>query len=258
MNLCRIALLAVALAAGTAGAFDRLATLDTRPGVSVEYWVMERKDSGATLVLLPGGAGNLGIGKRGGPPASDNFLTRSRDLFADAGFNVVVMGRPSDRTELDATFRAGPEHLQDLRMLVERLGRDFGKPVWLVGTSRGTISAAAAAIALPPPAIAGVVLTASVTNGNNTVPVPSLALHEIRVPVLVMHHRQDACRICRPERAERIVAGLKNAPVRSLQLVDGGGGAQGDPCEAMHWHGFVGMEKEAVAAIAAWIRKPSP
>ena len=73
-----------------------------------------------------------------------------------------------------------------------------------------------------------------------------------------MHHRQDACRICRPERAERIVAGLKNAPVRSLQLVDGGGGAQGDPCEAMHWHGFVGMEKEAVAAIAAWIRKPSP
>lgn len=255
--MLRHAFALLALAASTAAA-DGLVSLETRSGVSVEYWAMPRQDASATLVLIPGGSGGLGIPKRGGGPASENFLIRSRDLFADAGFNVVIMGRPSDRQELEAEFRAGPEHAQDLRLLVERVGKEFGKPVWLVGTSRGTISAAAATIAMPPGALAGLVLTSSVTQGRNTVPVPSLALQEIRVPVLVLHHRKDECRICPPERAERIVAGLKNAPVRSLQLVDGGSGAHGNPCDGMHWHGYVGMEKEAVAAITSWIRKPAP
>src|SRR5262249_55983131 len=31
-----------------------------------------------------------------------------------------------------------------------------------------------------------------------------------------------------------------------LRLVEGGGGAAGDPCEALHFHGYIGMEKEAV------------
>jgi pimeloyl-ACP methyl ester carboxylesterase len=255
----RLALAILVLASGCAAALDRLATIDTRPGVSVEYWRMERSGAAATLILIPGGGGNLGINmKRDGVPMSDNFLTRSRELFAAAGFNVVVMGKPSDKAGLDAEFRAGPEHLEDLRILVDRVGKEFGKPVWLVATSRGTISAAAAASALPPPSIAGVVLTSSVTNGNNTVPVPSLALQEIRVPVLVMHHKQDQCRICDPQRAGRIVERLKNAPVKRLMLVEGGGGAHGDPCEAMHWHGYIGMEKEAVAAITDFIRNPAP
>ena len=257
--MLRLAIAAVVLASSSAFALDRLASVETRPGVSVEYWLMERDGATATLVLVPGGSGNLGINmKRGGAPSSDNFLTRSRELFADAGFNVIVMGRPSDNAEMEAEFRTSREHVEDMRILLQRAAAPLGKPVWLVATSRGTISAAAAAIALPPPAVAGVVLTSSVTRGNKTVPVPSLALQEIRVPVLVMHHKKDECGICDPQRADRIVAGLKNAPVKSLVLVEGGDGAHGKPCEGMHWHGFVGMEKEAVNTIVGWIRKPSP
>ena len=30
-----------------------------------------------------------------------------------------------------------------------------------------------------------------------------------------------------------------------------------DPCEAMHYLGFFGIEKKVVAMIADWIKKPS-
>lgn len=254
--MLRFALALLALAGSLASAADRLVTIDTRPGVRVGYWMMERPGAAATLLLLPGGDGAIGM--RNGVPTSENFLVRSRDRFASAGFNVAIVGKPSDRSELDAGFRAGASHVEDLRIIVERLRKNLGKPVWLVGTSRGTISAAAAAIALDPASIAGVVLTSSVTHGTRYPPVPALALAEIRVPVLVMHHRRDACRSCNPNEVGLIMDALKRAPRKKLILVDGGSGASGDPCEALHWHGYIGMEQEAVDTIADWIRNPAP
>ena len=244
------------LASTFAAAADRLVTVDTRPGVRVGYWLMPREGAKATVVLLPGGAG--GIGLKGGVPTSDNFLVRSRDLFAAQGLNVAIVGKPSDRDDLDGYFRVSAAHAEDLRVIVERLRTDLGKPVWLVGTSRGTISAAAAAIALDPSLLAGIVLTSSVTQGARAMPVPSLALSEIRVPVLVVHHRRDACPSCQPHDAAYIVDRLTRAPVKKLVMLDGGSGARGDPCEPWHWHGYVGMESEAVETIADWIRNPVP
>jgi len=240
----------------TASAADRFVNIDTRPGVRVGYYLMERPDAVATLVLLPGGAGSIGL--KDGVPTSGNFLVRSRDLFAAAGFDVAVVGRPSDRIELDNNFRASADHVTDLRMVVERLRKDLGKPVWLVGTSRGTVSAAAAGAALGPDEIAGIVLTSSVTSGSRTSPVSvfSLDLSEIRVPVLVVHHRDDGCVSCSPRDAARIVDRLSKSPSRKFILLSGGSGARGDPCEAMHWHGYVGMEPEAVDTITGWIRNP--
>jgi hypothetical protein len=46
--------------------------------------------------------------------------------------------------------------------------------------------------------------------------------------------------------------------VKKLVMVDGGGDPRGDPCEALHWHGFIGMEKEAVDIIGDWIKNPGP
>src|SRR4051812_6348520 len=148
--------------AASASAADRLVTLDTRPGIQVGYWLMARPGATATVMLLPGGEGGIGVVKAE-PPRSKNFLVRTRELFAAEGFNVAVIGRASDKQDMDLQFRAGRDHVEDLRIIAERLGKDFGVPVWLVGTSRGTVSAAAAAAVLDPPTIAGIVLTSSVT-----------------------------------------------------------------------------------------------
>ena len=51
-----------------------------------------------------------------------------------------------------------------------------------------------------------------------------------------------------------VLAFLVNATRKELILLDGGSGAGGNPCEAMHHHGFIGQEKEAVTRITSWIR----
>src|SRR6185312_8215825 len=145
--MARAFLLAVSLVLATAaGAADRLLKIESRPGVTISYWMMERPDAKATLLLIPGGGG--GIGLRGGAPHSQNFLIRSRDFFAGAGYNVALLGKPTDRPELDAQYRAGDDHVTDVRAVVAKLSADYGKPVWIVGTSLGSISAAAAAVGM--------------------------------------------------------------------------------------------------------------
>jgi len=239
-------------------AADRLLSLSPRPGVKISYWMMERPNATATLLLIPGGGG--GIGLRDGVPRSQNFLVRSRDYFAAAGYNVALLGKPTDRPELDAQYRSGDDHVADIRAGVAKLSADYGKPVWLIGTSLGTISAAAAAAGMDPSKLAGIVLTSSVTRTNQATmfSVPMLPLSEIRVPVLVMHNKRDQCPVCEPGWAWRIEKALSNAPVKKLLLVEGGGGATGPACEALHYHGYIGMEAEAVKDITDWIAKPSP
>jgi hypothetical protein len=253
--MLRILLLIFIFASQLAVAEDHLVGVATRPGVKVGYWWMERPDAKATIVLLPGGEG--GIGMKQGTPHSQNFLVRSRDFFADAGYNVAVVGKPSDKEALDPRFRAGDEHMADLRVIVDKLAA-LGKPVWLVGTSLGTISAAAAASTQPPMPIAGIVLSSSVTSTSTMTPfsVPMLPLADVRVPVLVMHHKYDRCPVCEPGQAYRIEEALVNAPAKKLLLVSGGSMPKGEVCEALHNHGYIGMEKEAVEYILAFIANP--
>ena len=256
--MLRVLFAFLAVFASVAQAADRLVTIDTRPGVKVGYFWMERPNAKATIVLLPGGEGGLGM--KDGVPMSQNFLTRSRDLFADAGYNVAVVGKPSDHNNLDSYFRSTDDHIADLRAVVEKL-MGFGKPIWLVGTSLGTISAAAAASAQPPMPLAGIALTSSVTTTTRSVrfTVPMLPLANIKVPVLVMHHKSDQCVACVPDEAHRIADAITNAPVKKLLFVEGGSRfPTGDPCEALHWHGYIGMETEAVGAITGWIADPKP
>jgi hypothetical protein len=233
---------------------ERLVKLDTRPGVSVSFYYMKRDGAKATVILLPGGGG--GIGMKDGMPTSNNFLVRSRDHFVAQGFNAAVVGRPTDQSELDYSFRVSPEHIEDLHHVTAFLKKDSGLPVWLIGTSRGTISATAAAIAFGNEELAGIILTSSVTSNKKTGAVPYQNLQTIRIPVLVLHHEYDACKVCEPREASLIIRGLKNAPVKKKIFVKGGKDPSGDPCEAMHWHGFIGMEKEAVEIITNWIAKP--
>jgi pimeloyl-ACP methyl ester carboxylesterase len=253
-NIARLLLYAMAGFAAIPAFADAMIKIDTRPGVTVSYWYMPRAGATATVVLLTGGNGSIGF--KNGVPTSANFLIRSRDLFAAHGFNLALVGRPSDREDLNTDFRVGTQHMEDLRKIVARLKQGTHLPIWLVGTSRGTVSATAAAIAFGDEELAGIVLTSSITRGTGAV--PRQALEKIRIPVLVVHHEKDACAFCWPYEASKIPGALVNAPVKKLLMVSNGSGASGDACEALHWHGFIGAEKETVDAIAAWIKKPAP
>jgi pimeloyl-ACP methyl ester carboxylesterase len=246
----------ICLLCSTSVSADELISVPTRGGERITYWWMPVSDASATVLLFSGGAG--GIGMREGRPQSENFLIRSRERFRDQGFNVVLLGNPSDKRAMDDVWRVSEMHRSDVATVLQDLRRrGADRPVWLVGTSRGTISATALAIGLPDE-VAGLVLTAAVTSASVPAAVTRQPLERLHMPVLIYHHRDDACRITPASEAESVFKGLHNARVKKLWLVQGGENPSGDPCEALHWHGFVGMENQAVKDIGGWIRQPVP
>jgi hypothetical protein len=242
------------LTAASVSAWAEIVRLDVRPGVKLPVHYVKRDGARATLILIPGGMGGFGKPENG-EPTSRNFLVRARAHFAEAGFNVAILGRPQDQDDLTYELRIGADHLADIRKTVDFVKADTGLPVWLIGTSRGSVSAAAAAIAFPPELLAGIVLSSSVVRDKPGA-LPGQKLAAIRVPVLLVHHKRDACPICRPDDLPTVLAALNQAPVKKLVMLEGGGPPQGGVCEALHHHGFIGMEREAARAITDWIRKP--
>ncbi len=229
----------------------------TREGVSVPIYTYWRNDALATLVLFSGGAGGYGKIGADGWLGSGNFLIRTGKHWAGYPFNVVMVGCPTDGIDLAlGGVRTGEKHGADNAAIFREIKRKSPLPIGVLGTSMGTISAAAAAIQDNENLVSGVVLTSSIVAYNVPGAVPKQALEKIRVPTLVVHHENDACWACRPHEAKNIADDLKNVPVRKTVFVSGGLGASGDPCEAMHHHGFVGVENETVDLIAAWIIKP--
>ena len=237
------------------GTTQRIATRD---GVTVPIYVVRRADAVATLVLFSGGGGGYGQIGADGWPTSGNFLIRTGKIWVKHPFNVVMVGRPSDRIDLElGGIRTGDEHATDNQAIFKAIKQENPLPLWLLGTSMGTISVATAAIRDEQRLLAGIVLSSSIVAYKIPGAVPSLDLEKIRVPTLVFHHEDDACWACKAHEAKRIETQLTNAPIRKTLLVNGGSGATGNTCGAFHHHGYVGMEEQAVDLIAGWILKPS-
>ena len=245
----------LALTCLSAQAEEKMVQLDIgRADARLPMYVMTQPQATATLILLPGG--DAGSGKiSDGRPTSNNFLSRSRELFFAAQFNVIVVYRASDLQHLDYGYRVSPAHVQELAAVIRHARQLSNAPVWLVGTSRGTVSGTAAVIALPEGDVQGLVLTSSVTS-KRIGAIATQDIGKIKVPTLVVHHKNDACKICVPYEASRITDGLKSAPIKKFQMLEGGSDPTGDPCEGQHWHGFINHEKETVQLISNWIKSP--
>ncbi len=231
--------------------------VDSRPQVQVPLFAVWNPQATATVVLFSGGAGGYGKPNANGWPSSQNFLIRTGKLWASHPFNVVMVGRPSDGIDLnDGMVRMGDLHVADNMAIFAAIKARSPLPLWLVGTSMGTISVSVAAIRDTGSQIAGVVLTSSVTGYKKAGAVLRQELEKIRVPTLVVHHARDGCRLCAPHEAKTIPAMLKNAPVKALLLVNEGEGESGDVCGALHFHGYIGVEAAVVDHIARWIQHP--
>jgi pimeloyl-ACP methyl ester carboxylesterase len=239
-----LAVLAVG-AAQRAAAEDRL-SLPSRPGVTVAIWFQAAPSPVASVVLFAGGNGALD-GVRG------NFLIRVRGSFAAQGINVAAIDRPSDRAIADRPYRASADAATDMAVVIAFLKQKAAVPVWLVGTSNGSISAANGAARLGPAQISGLVLTSSVWQGG----MQQVPLATIAVPTLVIHNRDDSCRISPPSAAEAAVASMTSAPLKELVLVSGGS-LQSDPCEARSPHGYFGIENQVVPVMIQWIKAHGP
>jgi pimeloyl-ACP methyl ester carboxylesterase len=232
--------------------------IPTRPGVTQRVLLIKPEQPVASVILFAGGNGLIQIEPDGRIGRGGNFLVRTRELFARQDLAVAVVDAPSDRVDGPGLehFRQTEDHAMDIGHVIAFLRKDVNAPLWLVGTSRGTVSVANAAIHLAGKELNGIVLTSTVV-GNDRERVPSMNIGAIKVPTLVVHHQDDQCRICLFSDVKSLMDGLKSTR-SELVAFTGGGPARGKPCEARHYHGFIGIEEDVVKRIADWIKARSP
>lgn len=244
--------MASALAAGPVAeaAESEVLSLAPRPGVTVDLHLSEPDRASAIVLLLEGGPGK-------GDPSGTGFMSVSRALFAKHGLMVALMDAPSDQTDfrggMHPRFRASPEHMADIDAALAALKAHRGLPVWVVGISLGTRSAAHYAVQRQRN-IAGVVLLSSSTRPRAGPSVAEFGLDELRVPLLAVAHRDDGCAGTPPDGAQRIVDAATAAPNAKVQYFAGGREASRNPCVPRSHHTFYGIEEEVVAAIATFIK----
>jgi pimeloyl-ACP methyl ester carboxylesterase len=234
---------------------EEIVSLKSDSGAVLPYLLSTDDAQPATqvAVLFTGGPGRVGLLGKGIPQPGANFLVRSRRHFLKEGVATAVVDAPSDLRGMNDRFRMSPAHARDVGTVVADLRRRLpGLPVYLVGTSRGTVSAAYAAAALGK-AVDGVVLTSSVFNaGPGGAGLSGFDYKALQAPLLLVHHADDACPVTPHHEAARL------ALHHRLVTVHGGLPAQSEACEAFAAHGYLGVEAEAVTAIVGWMQGRQP
>ena len=235
---------------------ETVVTVDTRPGVTQSFALVKPANPIAAAILFPGGGGNVDLANL---PKDNrgNFLVRARQRFAKQGIMVAVIDAPSDQGTTEGMplgFRTSLEHAADMAVVANYMSEVARVPLWLIGNSRGTESAASVALQLQEP-IAGLVLTSTVTEANPKMSsVLDMPLDQLKMPVLVVAHRQDQCKLTPARGAEPLKSKMKNALPVQVLYVEGGTPAKAGPCEGLSPHGFYGLEAQVVDAIAAFIK----
>jgi len=241
----------------TIAANASLITLGTRSEVTQQILVEQPNNPRANLILFAGGKGKIKLNS-GKYKNNKNFLVRSRQLFIDRGFATILIDAPSDKQDklgMLKGFRNTQEHVQDIEAVLDYIKTLNDKPIWLVGTSRGTESAGYAAVNLNNK-IDGLILTSSISKTNkNGTSIASLPLEKLTVPVLAIHHSQDACKTTRPGVIKDIKRKAYNSSRFKSKLFDGGDEPKNsNPCKAKTYHGYLGIENKVVDYMAAFIK----
>jgi predicted esterase len=253
----RLPIVCLLLAAATsAHAAETALTLTPRPGGTFRVLTDRPTRPMGSVVLLAGGSGVLDLGEDGSMGGmAQNHLVRTRQAYVRAGYAIFV---PDIAQDLKGTqrYRFGAPHATDLAAVVSA-ARTVSGPVFVIGTSRGAVSAVALFAkqsgALPD----GLVISSGTLLDHGRIAgaanVGNLA--SIRVPVLLLRRDSDGCASTPPSDADRFKARLGGAPKVDVVGFSGGGPPQGtaDPCGPQHYHGFIGIEDQVVARTVAWM-----
>ncbi|SRR6266566_6593416 len=188
----------------------------------------------ASVILMPGGSGVIAAGDHGDIHGLNfNQLVRTRQAYAARGLAVLVV-------DAGTPLAAAVQYMAAIK-----------RPVTVIATSRGTIRAAEGIAGGARPdalVLTSGLLSPESGSGQN---VMSILGSPAALPrTLVIHHRQDGCKLTLPAGVDPFV---KWSAGRARAVWVSGGTDQGDPCEAGAHHGFNGQDGR-VAGIAAGFR----
>jgi hypothetical protein len=245
------------LVACTAASAQEIVTLASRPGATESFFIanMGGRQPEAVAMMYIGGHGNIRLREEDGQIkfGANNFLPRSRVEFIRNGVLPVIIDTPSDqRGGVSNAYRFSEEQTQDARAIVAELRKRYpALPIFVVGTSKSTLTAASLGRALGAD-LAGVVLTSSMSVANpreSHSALDGFDFGTVKAPLLFVHHRDDGCKFTPYNAAARVAKGY---PMISVK---GGKPPESGPCDPFAAHGYFGKEAETVDAIAGWMLK---
>jgi hypothetical protein len=207
----------------------------------------------ATVVMFPGGAGKVGLERSGDVRHDDNFVVRTRSEWVALGYAVLIPDTIADANLRGV--RSSPAYAALVQALIDFAHSQASAPVFLLGTSQGSIAAMNGAAHARPGSISGVVLTESVSRlGHSGETVFSAEPQDVRVPALVVANQDDACDVAPPQYAPRIAAAMTHSRNVRVLSVTGGINRSVEPCGSLTPHGYYGIEVTVISRIDRWMR----
>lgn len=187
----------------------------------------------ASVILMPGGSGAIAAGDHGDIHGlQGNQLVRTRQAYAARGLAVLVV-------DAGTPLAAAVQYMAAVK-----------RPVTVIATSRGTIRAAEGIAGGARPdalVLTSGLLSPESGSGQN---VMSIIGSPTSLPrTLVIHHREDSCRLTLPAGVEPFV---KWSAGRARAVWVSGGANEGDACEARAHHGFNGVDGQVVGLAAGF------
>jgi hypothetical protein len=224
-----------------------------RPGVTQAFFIARAEAPRAAALLYSGGHGEIHLRLENGRPAfqAGNFLLRSRGEFIRNGILPVIVDAPSDFPDgVSDAYRRSDAQVTDARAVLATVHARFpGLPVFIVTTSRSTLTGAHLGRSLDAGELAGVVLSSSMVVSGPWESLVGFDFKAVKAPLLFVHHRDDGCQATPYSAAARIADGF---PLVSVQ---GGLAPKSGPCAPFAPHGYYGMESRVIDAMAAWMLK---
>ena len=188
-------------------------------------------------------------------------------LFREDGNRVSRMVEQTPRPRkgfMSTTLTA--KHAEDLGKLIADVRQRTSAAVWVMGHSRGTISAVNATARLSgPSAPNGAVLLSAMLVGETRARKAlamqtafDVPLDAIKAPLLVVGHEADNCTRSPPNLMGHLVAKTQSTR-RQAVTISGGPIASGRPlnlaaCEVGQPHDFVDQQAELLMVVARFVR----
>ncbi|QWD59595.1 alpha/beta hydrolase [Polynucleobacter sp. MWH-UH35A] len=208
--------------------------------------LIEVKKPKALVLLFPGGGGKAGISEVGFVKSRHTFV-RSIDLWGQYGIDAVLVDSPYDLGDLRrGNLRGREDHLARVDEVVAFYKAKFGLPVWIFGHSMGSSTATyyANELAKSKGKLSGIIIAGSIHTASLN--------DDVALPVLGIHHADDACAGTPVSATKRIIEGRPANYISKLEIIEGGI-SEGNVCDSFAYHGFNQIESEFIQRAAQFI-----
>jgi hypothetical protein len=239
---------------------QEIVAVNVRPDVEIKLAIIvPSAEPKGIMLMFPGGDGagsNSFSGKPGGAIGlGDNFVVRTAPAFVRQSYIVAIMDAPSDQSfGMSKKFRESAQHHQDVRKVIEFLkARYKQKPLYPAAFSMSNVSVVSLAAKNSDLPISGVIFISGVW--KSIIYFGEISNYSfLAYPVLVVHHKDDACGSCLVDGANTFYDLLKTKGRKNIVIAQGGAPySMAHPCGPLHYHGYAGMEDIVVRIIVNWM-----